>query len=161
MQKEPMTKYGFDKIAKELEQLKTVERNKVADEIAEARSHGDLSENAEYDAAKEKQAHLEKKIAQLSDMLSRAQVIDPSTLKHDRVCFGSTVKLCSTKDDKEVCYTIVGAIESDPNRGLISFNSPLSKALLGKEEGDTLTIELPGGVDEFEIIEVYYEEINF
>jgi len=161
MQKEPMTKFGFDKIAKELEHLKTVERNKIAEEIAEARSHGDLSENAEYDAAKEKQSHLEKRIAQLSDMLSRAQVIDPSTLRHERVCFGSTVKVCGTKDGKEVCYTIVGAIESDPSKGLISFNSPLSKALLGKEEGDTLTIELPGGADEFEIVEVYYEEINF
>ena len=90
MQKEPMTKFGFDKIAKELEHLKNVERIKVAEEIAEARSHGDLSENAEYDAAKEKQALLEKRIGQLSDMLSRAQVIDPSVLKHERVCFGST-----------------------------------------------------------------------
>ncbi len=161
MQKEPMTKFGFDKIAKELEHLKTVERAVIAQEIAEARSHGDLSENSEYDAAKEKQAHLEKRIAYLSDMLSRAQVIDPTTLKHSRACFGSTVKLCGTKDDKEVYYTIVGAIESDPNRGLISFNSPLSKALLGKEEGDVLTIELVGGADEFEIIEVFYEEISF
>ena len=161
MQKEPMTKFGFDKIAKELEHLKNVERIKVAEEIAEARSHGDLSENAEYDAAKEKQALLEKRIGQLSDMLSRAQVIDPSVLKHERVCFGSTVKVCASKDEKEVCYTIVGAIESDPNRGLISFNSPLSKALLGKEEGDTLTIELPGGSDEFEIVEIFYEDISF
>ena len=161
MQKEPMTKFGFEKIAKELEHLKTVERAIIAQEIAEARSHGDLSENAEYDAAKEKQAHLEKRIAYLSDMLSRAQVIDPTALKHSRACFGSTVKLCRTKDDKEVCYTIVGAIESDPNRGLISFNSPLSKALLGKEEGDLLTIVLLGGADEFEIIEVFYEEISF
>lgn len=161
MQKEPMTKYGFDKIAKELEQLKTVERNKIAEEIAEARSHGDLSENAEYDAAKEKQAHLEKRIAQLSDMLSRAQVIDPATLKHERACFGSTVKLCAAKDDREICYTIVGAIESNPEKGLISFNSPLSKALLGKLEGDMLTIELIGGAEEFEIIEVFYEEIRF
>lgn len=160
-QKEPMTKFGFDKVAKELEHLKSVERAVIAQEIAEARSHGDLSENSEYDAAKEKQSHLEKRIAYLSDMLSRAQVIDPTTIKHERVCFGSTVKVCGAKDDKEVCYTIVGAIESDPHRGLISFNSPLSKALLGKEEGDTLTIELPGGADEFEIIEVYYEEISF
>jgi transcription elongation factor GreA len=161
MQKEPMTKFGFERAAKELEHLKTVERAIIAQEIAEARSHGDLSENSEYDAAKEKQAHLEKRIALLSDMLSRAQVIDPSILKHERVCFGSTVKVCGAKDDKEVCYTIVGAIESDPARGLISFNSPLSKALLGKEEGDTLTIELPNGSDEFEIIEVHYEEITF
>lgn len=161
MQKEPMTKHGYEKIAKELEHLKNIERGQIAQEIAEARSHGDLSENAEYDAAKEKQAHMEKRIAYLSDMLSKAQVIDPSALKHERVCFGSTVRVCHTTNNETVCYTIVGSAESDPTSGLISYNSPLSKALLGKEEGDELTITLPSGASEIEIVEVFYQEISF
>jgi len=158
---EPMTKWGFEKIGKELEYLKNHERGVVAQEIAEARSHGDLSENAEYDAAKEKQAHLEKRIAHLQDMLSKAQVIDPSILKHNRICFGSTVKVCNVETEIEHTYTIVGAVESDPNRGLISFNSPLSKALIGKEEGDTLTVTLPSGTSEIEIVDVCFREIGF
>lgn len=161
MQTEPMTKWGFEKIAKELEYLKNIERAQVAEEIAEARSHGDLSENAEYDAAKEKQAHLEKRIAYLQDMLSKAQVIDPSGLKHSKVCFGSTVKVMNTETEQEHVYTIVGAIESNPAKGLISFNSPISKILIGKEEGDTLSISLPSGNSEIEILEVSFKEINF
>jgi transcription elongation factor GreA len=161
MQTEPMTKWGFEKIAKELEYLKNSERGQIAVEIAEARSHGDLSENAEYDAAKEKQAHLEKRIAYLTDMLSKAQVIDPTALKHDKVCFGSTVKVCNTETEQEYHYTIVGAVESNPARGLISFNSPLSKALLGKEEGDVLNVQLPSGNTEIEIEEISFKVISF
>jgi len=161
MQTEPMTQWGFEKIARELEYLKNVERALVAEEIAEARSHGDLSENAEYDAAKEKQAHLEKRIAGLQDMLSKAQVIDPRLLKHEKVCFGSTVKFCNTETEQEYCYTIVGAVESNPSKGLVSFNSPISKVLVGKEEGDVLNIMLPSGSAEIEIIEVTYIEIDF
>jgi transcription elongation factor GreA len=158
---EPMTKWGFEKTAKELEFLKNHERGVMAQEIAEARSHGDLSENAEYDAAKEKQAHLEKRIAYLTDMLSKAQVVDPTILKHSRVCFGSTVKVANVETELEHTYTIVGAVESDPSRGLISFNSPLSKALVGKEEGDILTVTLPSGTSEIEILEVCFREIAF
>ena len=158
---EPMTKWGFEKIAKELEYLKNIERGQIAIEIAEARSHGDLSENAEYDAAKEKQAHMEKRIAYLTDMLSKAQVVDPSALKHDKVCFGSTVKVSNTETEQEYRYTIVGAIESNSAKGLISFNSPLSRALLGKEEGDILNVQLPSGNSEIEIMEISFGEIEF
>ncbi len=161
MQTEPMTKWGFEKTAKELEYLKNTERGLIAEEISEARSHGDLSENAEYDAAKEKQAHMEKRIAYLTDMLLKAQVVDPAALKHSKVCFGSTVKVCNTESEQEYTYTIVGAVESNSTKGLISFNSPLSKALLGKEEGDVLNVNLPSGDTEIEIVEVSYQEISF
>lgn len=161
MQKEPMTSHGYNKISKELEHLKNVERGLVAAEIAEARSHGDLSENAEYDAAKEKQALLESRIAQLTDFVGRAQVIDPSTLKHDRVCFGSCVKVLNTDTDEEISYTIVGAMESNPSTGYVSYNTPLAKALMGKEEGEVIVITLPNGASEFEILSVEYKEILF
>lgn len=161
MQKEPMTSHGYNKISKELEHLKNVERGIVAAEIAEARSHGDLSENAEYDAAKEKQALLESRIAQLTDFVGRAQVIDPTTLKHDRVCFGSSVLVLNTDTDEEISYTVVGAMESDPTRGYISYNTPLAKALMGKEEGEVVVITLPNGASEFEILSVEYKEISF
>ena len=159
--KEPMTLFGYEKITKELEQLKNVERNKIAAEIATAREYGDLKENAEYHAAKEKQVHLEKRIALLEEYVSKAQVIDPSILPHSRVSFGSTVKLLDLETEKEVEYTIVGAVESSVERGLISINSPLAKVMMGKEEGQDFVADLPSGVKEFEVLEVGYREITF
>jgi len=158
MQKEPMTQETFDKLKEELNHLKTVLRPKIIKAIDEARQLGDLKENAEYHAAREDQRNCDKRIAELEDIISRAVVIDPSTLPHERVSFGSTVKLFDIEEGNEICYKIVDFVEADPNNGKISYHSPLSKALLGKEVGDEFSANLPGGVKEFEILEIYYEE---
>ena len=160
MQKVPMLESTFKKLSQELEYLKNEERAKVAKEIDKARELGDLKENAEYHAAKEKQGLMEARIAELTDLLARAQVIDPSKLAHERVSFGSTVILTDHESGEEVKYTIVGVQESNPSKGLISIESPMAKALLGKEEGDEVTINLPGGKKSFDIEEVYYEPIE-
>ncbi len=159
-EKEPMTKITYQKLSLELENLKTIERAKVAKEIEEARDLGDLKENAEYHAAKDKQGLMEARIVELQDLTSRAMVIDPSTLAHERVSFGSTVELVDTQSNEEVSYTIVGANESNPNKGLISIKSPLAKVLLGKVAGDNVTIILPSNKKNFDIEEVYYKEIE-
>jgi transcription elongation factor GreA len=161
VQKEPLTEYGYQKLTSEFKDLKEVQRPQIVEEIDVARSYGDLKENAEYHAAKEKQAFIEARIAELGDMISRAQVIDPSTLAHERVSFGSTVVLENMDTEEEVSYTIVGAIESNPDIGLISYSSPLAKQLMGKEEEDEVSAKLPGGVTDFEILKVYYKEICF
>jgi transcription elongation factor GreA len=161
MHKEPMTKHGYEKLAKELEYLKTVARAEVAKEIDAARELGDLKENAEYHAAKEKQTHIERRIAELSDILSRAVVVDPSDHAHNRVAFGSTVYLIDVDMDEEVKYTIVGSPEADPEKGLISYHSPLAKALIGKESGDEVEVNLPGGVKVYEIDKICFEDICF
>ena len=158
---EPMSKYGFNKLSQELKNLKETERPKVAKEIDIARAHGDLKENAEYHAAKEKQAFIEFKINELSKMLSNAEVIDPETLAHDKVSFGSTVTILNLNTDKESVYTIVGTTESDPSKGFISFNSPLARGLIGKEEGEEVTINLPAGETDFEILKIEYKPIVF
>ncbi len=160
MQKEPMTEYGYKKLQDELEALKE-ERPKVVVEIEKAKEHGDLRENAEYHAAKERLGFIDARLAELSDLLSRAQVIDPSKLPHEKVSFGSTVKLLDIEEDEEIEYTIVGATESNPEHGLISYNTPLARQLLGKEEGDEITVKLPKGEIDFEILEVYYKPIEF
>ncbi len=160
MQKEPMLQSTFDRLSKELEYLKTEGRTNIAKAIDEARALGDLKENAEYHAAKEKQGHIEARIIELSDILSRAQVIDPSKLPHQKVSFGSTVVLTDLSSDEEVVYTIVGTQEADPSKGLISIYSPLAKALLGKEEGDEVEVNLPGGKKSFEIEEIKFEKIK-
>jgi len=160
MQKVPMLESTFKKLSQELEYLKNVERAKIAKEIDKARELGDLKENAEYHAAKEKQGLMEARIAELTDLLARAQVIDPSKLAHERVSFGSTVVLIDHESGEEVKYTIVGVQESNPSKGLISIESPMAKALLGKEEGDEVTINLPGGKKSFDIEEVCYEPIE-
>lgn len=156
----PITPAGLEKVNKELSYLKTHQRGKMAEEIDEARSHGDLKENAEYHAAKEKQAHMEARIAELSDIVGRAKVIDPSKLAHERVSFGSTVELTDVDSEEEKEYTIVGAIESDVDRGYISLNSPLAKALLGKQQGDEVKAKLPDGIKTFEIDEIQYKPIE-
>lgn len=161
MQKEPLTEYGYNKLVKEFKDLKDVQRPQIVQEIDIARSYGDLKENAEYHAAKEKQAFIDARIAELSDMLSRAQVIDPSKLEHKKISFGSTILLCDMDTDEEVEYTIVGGVESNPDRGLISYNSPLAKQLISKQEGDEVTVKLPLCTKEFEILKVFYKEVNY
>ncbi|CRF45087.1 transcription elongation factor GreA [Helicobacter heilmannii] len=159
--KEPMSAYGYEKICAELKKLKEIERPQIVKEIDRAREHGDLKENAEYHAAKEKQTFIEARINDLSRILANAQVIDPATLSHQRVSFGSTVKVLNLDNDKEFCYTIVGSMESDPTRGLISFGSPIAKSLMGKSKGDEVTVVLPSGESEFEILDIYYKDIDY
>ena len=151
VQKEPMLKITFDKLSKELEQLKTVERGEIAHIIDVARELGDLKENAEYHAAKDKQGMMEARILDLTDLVGRAQIIDPSKLAHARISFGSRVELIDQEDDSEITYTIVGAQESDLSKGWISSGSPMARALLGKEEGDEASITLPSGKKTFDI----------
>lgn len=161
MAKEPMTNYGYEKLVAELKNLKEVERPKIVIEIDVARSHGDLKENAEYHAAREKQAFIEARIGELGLMLTNAQVIDPSKLTHDKVSFGSSVKILNLDSDKEFLYTLVGSMESNPSKGLISVSSPIARALMGKGIGDEVSIQLPSGENDFEILEVFYKEIVF
>ena len=158
MQKEPMTSEGYDKLTTLLNKLKTVDRPKILVAIEEARQLGDLKENAEYHAAREDQANINKRIAELEDMVTRAVIIDPASLPHDKVSFGSTVTLIDLDDDSEVVYKIVSSMDSNPDIGHISFHSPLAKQLLGKEEGDEITVQLPGGKKEFEIEKIEYVE---
>jgi len=160
VQKEPMLEETYRKLSEELEQLKSVERGVIARIIDEARELGDLKENAEYHAAKDKQGLMEARIAELTDVVGRAQVVDPSTLAHERISFGSTVCLTCQESGDEVKYTIVGSVESDPERGLISFQSPMARALIGKEEGDEVELTLPSGKKAYDIEEVRYEEIT-
>ena len=154
-----MLQSTFTKLSMELEHLKTVERGEIAKIIDTARELGDLKENAEYHAAKDKQGMMEARIIELTDLTSRAQVIDPSKGAHERISFGSTVVLVDQNSDEEFKYTIVGGQESDPESGRISFYSPMAKALLSKEEGDEVALQLPSGLKKFDIEEVRYEEI--
>jgi len=146
-----MLQMTFTKLSTELEQLKTVERGEIAKIIDTARELGDLKENAEYHAAKDKQGLMEARILDLTDLIGRAQVIDPSKLAHERISFGSTVVLIDQEDDSEVIYTIVGTQESDLSKGWISSASPMARALLGKEEGDEVNIKLPSGEKTFDV----------
>ena len=158
---EPMTLYGYEKLQAEVKDLKEVKRPGVVKAIEEALEHGDLKENAEYHAAKEQQKNIDNRLAELQEILGNAQIVDPSELAHSKVSFGSTVVMTDMDTDEEVTYTIVGGAESNPDMGLISFNSPLAKQLLGREEGDEVKVRLPGGEKEFEIEEVKYQEIVF
>ncbi len=154
----PITLLGAELLRKELHQLKTVERPSVIAAIAEARSHGDLSENAEYDAAKERQGFVEGRIAEVEGKLSNAQIIDPKSLDADgRVVFGATVELEEVEGGKTVTYQIVGDDEADLKVGKISLNSPVARALISKFAGDVVPVHTPGGIREYEILDVRYE----
>src|SRR5512138_2317717 len=154
----PMTKGGLLRLKEELKRLKNVERPKIVKEIAEARSHGDLSENAEYHAAKEKQSHVEGRIAQVEHWIATAEVIDVSKHSGDRVVFGATVTIEDTESGDEVRYRIVGELEADLKQGRISVTSPIARALIGRSEGDTANVRTPGGQKEYEIKSVEFLE---
>jgi transcription elongation factor GreA len=150
----PMTPEGYAKLESDLKQLKTDERPRNVREIEEARAHGDISENAEFHAAKERQSHIETRIRQLEDKLARALVIDPSGPPPENVRFGVTVVLLDTETDEEVTYMIVGEDESDAANGRISVNSPIARALLGKAVDDLVRVSVPKGTREFEVREI-------
>jgi transcription elongation factor GreA len=157
MKKTPMTVVGAEKLKAELHRLKTVERPRIIQAIAEARSHGDLSENAEYHAAKEQQGFVEGRIAELDMKLATAQVIDPKTVNADgRVVFGATLRLMEENSGQEVTYQIVGDHEADIAKGMISISSPIARALIGKELGDVVEVQVPGGVRSYEILDIRY-----
>jgi transcription elongation factor GreA len=157
MNKVPMTVDGAKALEEELHRLKTVERPRIIAAISEARAHGDLSENAEYHAAKEQQSFMEGRIAEIESKLSNAQVIDPRTVKAEgRVVFGSTVTLFDETKDAEVTYQIVGDDEADIEANKISINSPIARGLIGKEEGDEVEVQVPDGIRNYEILSVKY-----
>ena len=158
MSKIPLTVTGAEQLRAELHRLKTVDRPSVVAAIAEARSHGDLSENAEYDAAKERQGFIEGRIQEVEAKLSNAQIIDPGLLDADGRCvFGATVEMEDQDSGDTVTYQIVGEDEADLKVGKISVNSPVARALIGKYAGDIAQVQAPGGIREFEIIDVRYE----
>ena len=157
MTKEPMTPQGYQKIKDELDNLIKVERPQNVKDIAEARAHGDLSENAEYHAAKEKQSFLEGRIQELQGMIACANVIDPSKISHDKVAFGATVKVLDVDTDEEKTYKIVGVDEADIKAGKLSIHSPMARSLIGKSEGDEATVKAPARTIEFEILEIDFE----
>ena len=154
----PMTPAGLRKLKDELKHLQSVERGKISREIEVARAHGDLKENAEYHAAKEKQSHIEGRIMDLNDWIARAEVIDVSKLGGDKVIFGATVVLLDQESDKEVTYRLVGELEADIKKRLISVTSPLARGLIGKSVGDVATSQSPGGAREYEIVDIRFEE---
>ena len=157
MIKVPLTVVGAEMLKAELQRLKSVERPSVIAAIAEARSHGDLSENAEYDAAKERQGFVEGRIAEIEAKLSNAQIIDPKTIEAEgRIVFGATVELMDLETEETVRYQIVGDDEADIKARKVSVNSPIARALIGKESGDIAEVQAPGGVREYEVLDVQY-----
>lgn len=152
----PLTKESYETLQEELKRLIRVERPKVIQDIAEARSHGDLSENAEYDAAKNRQGFIEGRILELNDKLARAYVVDLSNMKPDKVVFGSTVTLYDTATEEEISYKIVGEDEADIKLGKISCTSPVGKALIGHKLDDSVKVKVPAGTKEYEIIDIKY-----
>ncbi len=157
MQKIPMTPEGFRKLQERLKYLKAVERPKNVKAIEEARGHGDLSENADYSAAKEHQAHLNRQLQEIEHAIASAQVIDPAKIDSEKVVFGATVKLHDIDNGEEVKYRIVGQYESDLAQGKISVESPIARALIGKLEGDEVKFKAPSGVRTYEILEISYQ----
>ena len=157
MDKEPITVNGLKKLKLELEDLKNVQRPKVVEAIAEARSHGDLKENAEYHAAKEQQGLIESRVLAINDLIARANVIDVTKIENNgKVIFGSTVKLKDLETDKKINYKLVGQDEADIKRNLIFFKSPIGKALIGKDKGEMVAVSTPSGEKSFEILDVEY-----
>jgi len=153
----PLTEIGAEKLRAELHEMKTVQRPAVIAAIAEARSHGDLSENAEYHAAKERQSFIEGRIHELQDKTSKAQIIDPATINQSKIAFGASVKVYDLDTDEEKKYMLVGADEADAKSGRISITSPVGRALIGKEVGDSVTIKAPARTMEYEILEISFE----
>ena len=160
MEKTPMTVKSHRFLQEELKRMKSIERPKAAKAIEEARAHGDLSENAEYDAAKNAQGMLEARIRDIDSKLSTAQVIDVSTLSGTKIVFGATVTIIDLNNDEKRTISIVGEDQADADRGLLSFKSPLARSLIGKEEGDVAQVKLPSGEKEFEIVEVRFVEVE-
>lgn len=156
MEKVPMTSAGHAALMEEIKHLKTVERPRIIQAIQEARAHGDLSENAEYHAAREQQGYMEARVAELEDKLSRAEVIDVSKLSGDTVKFGATVELIDEDTDQKAVYQIVGDFEADVKLGKISISSPISRALIGKSVGDNVEVNTPGGGKSYEILKITY-----
>jgi transcription elongation factor GreA len=157
MDKVPMTRQGYEALAEKLRKFKTVDRQMIIKEIEVARGFGDLSENAEYEAAKEKQGLIEKQIKELEQKLTHAMVIDPGSLNSDKVMFGATVCLEDLDRGENINYQIVGADESDVEQGKISINSPIARALIGREEGDDVAVQTPGGVRNYSILEITFK----
>lgn len=158
MGKAPITAKGAQELREQLKEFKTVERPRISAAIAEARAHGDLSENAEYHAAREQQSFLEGRIGMIESALADAQIIDVKTLNSkDKVVFGATVDLVNVENDQEVTYQIVGEIEADIERFLISVTSPIARALISKEVDDIVEVDAPSGIIEYEILEIRYE----
>ncbi|MBI3701981.1 MAG: transcription elongation factor GreA [Afipia sp.] len=154
MEKVPMTQAGHTALEAELKRLQSVERPRIVEAIAEARSHGDLSENAEYHAAKEAQSHNEGRIAELEDQIARAEIIDVSKLSGDTIKFGATVTLIDEDTDKKAVWQIVGESEADAKKGRISITSPLARALIGKKKGASVEVVAPGGAKAYEVTKV-------
>ena len=155
MKRVPITREGLDKLKEELNHIRSVERPQNIRAIKDARAHGDLSENAEYHAAKERQSFLDGKIAELESAIGKAEIIEVDASPADKVVFGRTVLLYNIETDKEVSYQLVGPYESDPENGKISVNSPMGNALIGSEVGDEIKVKTPGGIHEFEVLEIY------
>lgn len=156
MDKVPMTRQGLETLEAELRHLKQTERPEIIEAIAVAREHGDLKENAEYHSAKEKQSFIEGRIKELEGVISNAQVIDPSTLSGDSVKFGAKIVIVDEDTDAEVSYQIVGHYEADADKGLISLQAPIARALIGKSVGDSVEVKTPQGRKSYEILEVAY-----
>ena len=157
MDKEPITVNGLKDLKFELENLKNIQRPKIVEAIAEARSHGDLKENAEYHAAKEQQALIESRVIAINDLIARANVIDVTKIENNgKVVFGSTVKLQDLETDKKITYRLVGQDEADIKKNLVFFRSPIGKAFIGKEKGVMVTVSTPSGERNFEILNVEY-----
>lgn len=157
MTKVPLTVVGAEKLKADLHRLKTVERPRIIQAIAEARAHGDLSENAEYHAAKEQQSFTEGRIADIEGKLSNAQIIDPATVRaNGKVVFGATLDLFEGTSQKRVTYQIVGEDEADIGQGKLSISSPIARALIGKEQGDEVEIRVPDGIRQYEVLEIRY-----
>jgi transcription elongation factor GreA len=157
MKRVPLTPNGYQKLQEELEKLIKIDRQKNIKDISEARAHGDLSENAEYHAAKERQSFLEGKIQEIKTKLALAEVIDPSKIHQSKVAFGAKVKVLDAEADEEYVFTLVGPDEADVRNGKISINSPVGRSLLGKEVGDTVMIKAPARTMEYEILEINFE----
>lgn len=157
MKRIPMTPEGYQKLQEELERLLKIERPKNIKEIAEARAHGDLSENAEYHAAKERQSFIEGKIKELKTKLALADVIDPAKISHDKVVFGAKVRVSELSNNEEKTFILVGPDESNVKEGKISINSPVGRALLNRKVGDIVTVKVPAKTIEYEILEISFE----